>query len=117
MKMLTTPISEETAEDLHIGDMVLLSGRIYCGRDAVLPKICKLIEEDTLWEYGIDLRGSVIFHTAVSPAGVGPTSSNSWKSRAVFRLFQELVLSCISEREQSEKIRFQCLMHAIPYML
>lgn len=38
MKMLTTPISEETAEDLHIGDMVLLSGRIYCGRDAVLPR-------------------------------------------------------------------------------
>lgn len=25
---------------------------------------------------GIDLHGQVIFHTAVSPAGVGPTSSN-----------------------------------------
>lgn len=25
---------------------------------------------------GIDLLGQVIFHTAVSPAGVGPTSSN-----------------------------------------
>ena len=84
MKMLTTPISEETAEDLHIGDMVLLSGRIYCGRDTVLPKICKLIEEDTLWEYGIDLRGSVIFHTAVSPAGVGPTSSNKLEIESSF---------------------------------
>ncbi|HRU41980.1 MAG TPA: fumarate hydratase C-terminal domain-containing protein, partial [Candidatus Diapherotrites archaeon] len=30
----------------------------------------------TLSEAGIDLKGSVIFHTAVSPAGVGPTSSN-----------------------------------------
>lgn len=84
MKMLTTPISEETAEDLHIGDMVLLSGRIYCGRDTVLPKICKLIEENTLWEYGIDLRGSVIFHTAVSPAGVGPTSSNKLEIESSF---------------------------------
>ena len=25
---------------------------------------------------GVDLHGQVIFHTAVSPAGVGPTSSN-----------------------------------------
>lgn len=76
MKKLTTPISEEITKDLHIGDQILISGKIYCGRDAVLPKICKLIQEGTLKAYGINLQGSVIFHTAVSPAGVGPTSSN-----------------------------------------
>ena len=76
MKTLTTPISEEAAAQLHTGDMILITGRIYCGRDAVLPKICSLIEENALGQYGIDLQGSVIFHTAVSPAGVGPTSSN-----------------------------------------
>lgn len=76
MKKLTTPISEDAIRDLHIGDMILLSGKIYCGRDAVLPKICGLIEKGTLTDHGIDLGGSVIFHTAVSPAGVGPTSSN-----------------------------------------
>jgi fumarate hydratase subunit beta len=73
-KELRTPISEEEIKSLKIGDMVSLSGRIYCGRDSVLPKICKLIDEGNLAD--IDLRGSVIFHTAVSPAGVGPTSSN-----------------------------------------
>ena len=76
MKTLTTPISEEAAAQLHTGDMILITGRIYCGRDAVLPKICRLIEKNALGQYGIDLQGSVIFHTAVSPAGVGPTSSN-----------------------------------------
>lgn len=35
-----------------------------------------MIEEGTVGSLGIDLHGQVIFHTAVSPAGVGPTSSN-----------------------------------------
>ncbi len=76
MKHITTPISRDAARDFHVGDKISLSGKIYCGRDAVLPKICKLIETGELEKYGINLEGSVIFHTAVSPAGVGPTSSN-----------------------------------------
>lgn len=73
---IQTPISEEIVRELHLGDRILLSGKIYCGRDAVLPRICRLIETGTLEQQGIHLKGSVIFHTAVSPAGVGPTSSN-----------------------------------------
>ena len=73
---LQTPITEKDIESLHVGDMITISGIIYCGRDAVLPKICNLIGNGELDRYGIDLQGSVIFHTAVSPAGVGPTSSN-----------------------------------------
>lgn len=84
MKYIQTPISEETAESLHVGDRVLLSGRIYCGRDAVLPKICRLAEDGGLSEYGIDLTGSAIFHTAVSRAGVGPTSSNKLEIESSF---------------------------------
>lgn len=76
MIKLKTPFSEEEISKLKVGDMVSISGYIFCGRDAVLPKICKLIDDNKLEEYGIDLMGSVIFHTAVSPAGVGPTSSN-----------------------------------------
>jgi len=76
MIRIQTPISREVAESLNVGDRVLLSGKIFCGRDAVLPKICRLIEEGRLQEYGIDLEGGVVFHTAVSIAGVGPTSSN-----------------------------------------
>ena len=75
-KQITTPISEETAADLMVGDEIELSGVILCGRDAVLPKVLKLIEEGRVQELGVDLHGQVIFHTAVSPAGVGPTSSN-----------------------------------------
>ena len=73
---ISTPITENVANALQVGDMVYISGNIYCGRDAVLPRIVKMFKEGTIGELGEDLRGAVIFHTAVSPAGVGPTSSN-----------------------------------------
>ena len=76
MIQLTTPIPEEAAAALRVGDTVEISGYILCGRDAVLPKVLKMIEDGTVDSLGVDLRGQVIFHTAVSPAGVGPTSSN-----------------------------------------
>ena len=73
---IMTPISEEVAAKLQVGDTVTISGYILCGRDAVLPKVLKMIEDGTVDDLGVDLHGQVIFHTAVSPAGVGPTSSN-----------------------------------------
>ena len=75
-KQITTPISEEAAADLQVGDTIEISGYILCGRDAVLPRVLKMISEGRAEELGVDLHGQVIFHTAVSPAGVGPTSSN-----------------------------------------
>lgn len=76
MTDLKTPISDEDISRLSVGDTVTISGYILCGRDAVLPKVLKMIEDGTVDSLGVDLRGQVIFHTAVSPAGVGPTSSN-----------------------------------------
>ena len=76
MIRLTTPISEEAAAALQVGDTVEISGYILCGRDAVLPKVLRMIADGEAGKLGVDLRGQVIFHTAVSPAGVGPTSSN-----------------------------------------
>jgi fumarate hydratase subunit beta len=73
---IKTPIADEVIDGLKVGDMVCISGYILCGRDAVLPKMVKMIENGTVEQLGIPLKGGVIFHTAVSPAGVGPTSSN-----------------------------------------
>ncbi len=89
MIRIQTPISSEVSGSLKVSDRVLLSGKIYCGRDAVLPKICQLIKEDRLKEYGIDLEGAVIFHTAVSIAGVGPTSSNKPEIEGSFELLSQ----------------------------
>jgi fumarate hydratase subunit beta len=71
-----TPIDDALIQTLKIGDKIEIHGKIYCGRDAALPKLARLSREQLLNRIGIDLRGSVIFHTAVSPAGIGPTTSN-----------------------------------------
>lgn len=73
---INTPIGEEIVAGLQVGDTVEISGYILCGRDAVLAKVLKMIDDGKVSDLGVDLHGQVIFHTAVSPAGVGPTSSN-----------------------------------------
>lgn len=73
VKQIRLPCRELPA--LAIGDQLELSGEILCGRDAVLPRIVDCIQNDTLPDC-IDLAGTAVFHTAVSRAGVGPTSSN-----------------------------------------
>ena len=75
MIKVQTPVSDDCINKLKIGDQIEISGIIYTGRDAVLPKLVKLSQEDPE-KIKIVLKGGVIFHTAVSPAGIGPTSSN-----------------------------------------
>ena len=87
---LTTPLTEEAVAQLNVGDVVRISGYIFCGGDAVLPRIWKELEAGTWAERGIDLQGGVIFHTAVSPAGVGPTSSNKLEIEGSFETLSRL---------------------------
>ena len=87
---LTTPFSEDAISQLKVGDVVCISGDIFCGRDAVLPRICKELEAGIWDQRGIDLKGGIIFHTAVSPAGVGPTSSNKLEIEGSFEVLSKL---------------------------
>jgi fumarate hydratase subunit beta len=73
---LKTPIDDAEIKKLKAGDQIEIEGAIYCGRDAVLPQLVKRIETRRLDEIKVNLKGAVIFHTAVSPAGIGPTTSN-----------------------------------------
>jgi fumarate hydratase subunit beta len=89
MTNISTPITDKTIANLSVGNMISLSGYIYTGRDAVLPKIVSLIQSGDLSKYGIHLQGSVIFHTAVSPAGVGPTSSNKFEIESAIPILSQ----------------------------
>ena len=73
MKKLTTPISDEEILSLDVGDQVYISGEIFTGRDAALPQLVELIKENKL---DFNIEGSAIIHTAVSDAGIAPTTSN-----------------------------------------
>lgn len=89
MNIVTIPIADDIINTLKVGDVIYLSGYIYTGRDAVLPQIVNLIEDNKLESEQIELRGSVIFHTAVSQAGVGPTSSNKVEIEGSFKKLSE----------------------------
>ncbi len=54
-KVLRAPIDEATIRSLKVGDVVLVSGRAYTGRDAVHHHLME-------HEPPVDLRGSVLYH-------------------------------------------------------
>lgn len=53
--VLQAPIDEATIRSLKVGDVVLISGRVYTGRDAVHSYLMK-------HESPVDLRGGVLYH-------------------------------------------------------
>ncbi len=75
-RRIRTPIPPDVVRDLKVGDAFEIYGKILCGRDAVLPKLTRMAAEGGLGDLAEHLSGAVIFHTAVSAAGIGPTSSN-----------------------------------------
>ena len=54
-KVLRAPIDEATIRSLKVGDVVLVSGRAYTGRDAVHHHLME-------HEPPVDLRGGVLYH-------------------------------------------------------
>ncbi len=76
VKKIKTPVREECIDELEIGDKISLSGKLYCGRDAVLPKLAGEIEKGEEDKFPFDFNGMAIMHTAVSVAGIAPTTSN-----------------------------------------
>ncbi len=52
---LQAPLTEEAVRQLKVGDVVLISGRMFTGRDAVHSHLMK-------HEPPVDLRGSVLYH-------------------------------------------------------
>ena len=52
---LRTPLTEEQVRALKVGDVVLISGRMYTGRDAVHAHLMK-------HQPPVDLNGSVLYH-------------------------------------------------------
>ena len=52
---LNTPLTDEQVRALKVGDVVLISGRVFTGRDAVHSHLMK-------HEPPVDLRGSVLYH-------------------------------------------------------
>jgi len=53
--VLTAPLSEQQVRSLRVGDVVLISGEVFTGRDAVHAHLVK-------HDPPVDLRGAVLYH-------------------------------------------------------
>jgi fumarate hydratase subunit beta len=60
-------------DNLQVGDKIQIKGKLFTGRDAALPRLVELIKEG---KNPLELEGSAFMHTAVSEAGISPTTSN-----------------------------------------
>uniref|UniRef100_UPI000463AF18 fumarate hydratase C-terminal domain-containing protein n=1 Tax=Treponema pedis TaxID=409322 RepID=UPI000463AF18 len=58
-KKLKPPLKREDLKDIKAGDIVLLSGYIYTGRDAAHKRLCELLEKGE--RLPIDVRGAVMY--------------------------------------------------------
>jgi len=56
MKKLTFPFTKEQIKDLKVGDMVLISGKLFTGRDAVHKRIHDGVKPP------VDLNNQIIYH-------------------------------------------------------
>ncbi len=77
---LTTPLNDETVENLRIGQKVLLNGVLYTGRDAAHKKMIELLDQGKPLPF--EIKGQVIYYVGPSPAkpgqiigSAGPTTS------------------------------------------
>ena len=70
--VLRSPVTEEQIRSLHVGDIVLVSGRAYTGRDAVHHHLMK-------HDPPVDLSGAVLYHCG--PV-VAKDAGGGWKVTA-----------------------------------
>ena len=80
MKKINTPLTEQVARTLKMGDEVLITGVILTGRDAAHKRLTDALDKDG--KTPIDLEGQIIYYVGPSPAkpgnavgSAGPTTS------------------------------------------
>ena len=79
-KEFTTPLSDDDIKSLKSGDMILLSGVVYTGRDAAHKMMVEALEAGE--EMPFDFEGATIYYAGPCPpkpgqpiGSVGPTTS------------------------------------------
>ncbi len=79
-KVIHTPLTDATVEELQAGDRVLLNGVIYTGRDAAHKRLVEMLDKGE--GLPLELQGQVIYYVGPCPAkpgkvigSAGPTTS------------------------------------------
>ncbi len=98
MKRLTLPIDQNEINNLHVGEEVLLSGRIYTARDAAHARMQTALEGGQ--ELPFEIESACIYYAGPTPAppgeiigACGPTTSSRMDAYAP--ALYDLGLGCV----------------------
>lgn len=79
-RYIAAPFDKKTADSLHAGDMVYITGTVYTARDAAHKRMSDTLDAGE--ELPIDITGNVIYYMGPTPAregcpigSAGPTTS------------------------------------------
>lgn len=80
IKYINAPLDEKTIQDLHAGDVVRITGKIYTARDAAHKRLYEALERGE--KLPLDLTNNIIYYVGPTPAkpgeivgSAGPTTS------------------------------------------
>lgn len=117
---IQTPFTADKIKNLHAGDLVLISGTIYTGRDAAHKRLVQLLDENK--PLPLDFHNQVIYYTGPTPAkdgrpigSCGPTSSYRMDPFAD-KLMNIGLKVMIGKGDRSEKFIEDMLFHKGIYM-
>lgn len=106
---LNTPLTDADIEKLRAGDVVLLNGIIYSGRDAAHKKLMELLDAGK--DLPFDLKGASIYYVGPSPAppgrpigSAGPTTSGRMDAYAP-RLHSLGLKATIGKGKRTDAVR------------
>jgi fumarate hydratase subunit beta len=109
VKKITTPLDEDTLDDLEVGEEVLISGIVYTMRDAAHAKIVDMIRKKEKLPF--DLKNQVIYYCGPTPAkdgkeigACGPTTSSRMDSFTPI-LLENGIKGMIGKGERSTSVK------------
>lgn len=114
-----TPLTAEAASRLKAGDQVLISGKIYTGRDAAHMRMISALE--TGEPLPVDLRDQIIYYVGPAPAkpgdvigSAGPTTSYRMDNLTV-PLLEKGLRGMIGKGVRSEEVIAGMKQHQAVY--
>ena len=77
---ISVPLEKETADSLHAGDYVYLTGTIYTARDAAHKRMQEALDRGE--KLPLDIKNNVIYYMGPSPARPGKTIGSAGPTTA-----------------------------------
>lgn len=120
IKKVTLPLTNETVSELHAGDKILLSGKIYVARDAAHERIVAAIKEGRVPPF--DINNSVIYYAGPSPTRtgevigvIGPTTAGRMDAYTPF-LLERGLRAMIGKGKRSAEVISAMKEHKAVYL-